>query len=65
MAVSSAPQPQSLRLSGLPSMQALLIQLAALGLAGLAWLLLARSGFALAPLAAAFLQGALAALPDA
>lgn len=64
MAVSSAPQPQSRqrRLSRLPSVQALLIQFAALGLVGLAWLLLGRSGIALAPLAAAFLQGALAAM---
>ncbi|HEX8886357.1 MAG TPA: class I SAM-dependent methyltransferase [Noviherbaspirillum sp.] len=62
MAVSPVSQPQPRRLSSLPSVQALLIQLAALGLAGLAWLLLARSGFSLAPLAAAFLQGALAAM---
>lgn len=62
MAVSTAPQSQSRRLFGLPSVQALLIQFAALGLAGLAWLLLGRSGIPLAPLAAAFLQGALAAM---
>jgi hypothetical protein len=62
MAVYSAPQPPSRRLFRLPSVQALLIQFAALGLAGLGWLLLGRSGIPLAPLAAAFLQGALAAM---
>jgi SAM-dependent methyltransferase len=62
MAVSSAPRPQSRHLFRLPSVQALLIQCAALGLAGLTWLLLGRSGISLAPLAAAFLQGALAAV---
>lgn len=62
MAVSSAPRPPSRRLLGLPSVQALLIQFAALGLAGLAWLLLGRSGIQIPLLAAAFLQGALAAV---
>ncbi|MFL6714747.1 MAG: class I SAM-dependent methyltransferase [Burkholderiaceae bacterium] len=62
MAVSSAPPQQHLRLFRLPSVQALLVQCVALGLAGLTWLLLARSGILLAPLAGAFLQGALAAM---
>ena len=62
MAASSAPQPQTRRLLGLPSVQALLIQFAALGLAGLSWLLLGWSGIPIPPLAAAFLQGALAAV---
>lgn len=61
MAASSAPQPQTRRLLGLPSVQALLIQFAALGLAGLSWLLLGWSGIPISLLAAAFLQGALAA----
>ena len=46
----------------LPSVQALLIQAAALALAALALLLVRQAGVAVSPFAAVFLQGALAAL---
>jgi SAM-dependent methyltransferase len=57
MAVPAA----SRRLFRLPSVQALLIQFAALGLAGLALFMLRQAGIATSAPAAAFLQGALAA----
>ena len=62
MAVPAASRAQSGRLLRLPSVQALLIQFAALGLAALPLLALAQAGIGVAPLAAALLQGALAAL---